>query len=156
MKRFLTLTALLTILYPAAGKEEPEVSMEEEIETFTEEIYQLEIMRSEVITRAVEWKLTVEKTTVKPYETSPPPKTKEEVVATPTQEKQQPYRRIQFVATSAGKDFSRFAHLGEVVTEQVPGRNIQRYMIAGNFSDAKVKEIIQELARGGYSGAFEK
>jgi TolA-binding protein len=80
---------------------------------------------------------------------SPPPPTR--TVAT-----QYRYRRIQFVATGPGKRFDNLSHLGEIVTEQVPGKAIVRYMVAGNFSDGDVSRIKRELAGAGYKGAFEK
>ena len=64
-------------------------------------------------------------------------------------------RYVQFIATSAGRSFNNVAHLGDVVTEKVPGRSIYRYKVKGQYSDSDVRRVISELERLGYEGAFE-
>jgi len=66
-----------------------------------------------------------------------------------------PLRTVQFIATSGGKTFSELAYLGNLVSEQVGDKNIFRYKIQGNFTDADVQHVIASLAIHGYKGAFE-
>lgn len=67
----------------------------------------------------------------------------------------QTLRAIQFVATTGGKTYSELSYLGNVISEAVPGRNVYRYKISGNFSNSDVSRIIAALKTHGYSGAFE-
>lgn len=65
------------------------------------------------------------------------------------------YRTVQFVATVPGKTYNELSYLGDLVTEQVPGKKIVRYKIGGNFSDADIRRVIAKLADHGYKGAYE-
>jgi len=64
-------------------------------------------------------------------------------------------REVQFIAISRNKDFSHLDHLGEIVTERIPGRNLIRYKLKGQWTDAQVNTLKIVLAQEGYPGAFE-
>jgi len=88
----------------------------------------------------------------KPILTSQPEKV---IAPSTTADNSLPFRYIQFTATGGGKAFNNLAYLGEVVSEKVPGRNLYRYKIKGQFTDGDVSWVISELGSRGFSGAFE-
>lgn len=65
------------------------------------------------------------------------------------------YRTVQFVATVPGKSYSHLDYLGDLITEQVPGKSLVRYKIGGNFSDADILRVISNLSDHGFKGAYE-
>jgi len=65
------------------------------------------------------------------------------------------FRYIQFVASTGGKTYYQYAYLGQIVTEQIPGKDIYRYKIKGKFDDQQVRDIINTLREEGFAGAFE-
>ena len=79
----------------------------------------------------------------------------QKVVSPPPVSNPLPDRYIQFTATGAGKTFSNVSYLGQVVSEKVPGKNIYRYKVKGQFTDSDVNWVIGELEKLGYKGAFE-
>lgn len=65
------------------------------------------------------------------------------------------YRTVQFVATVSGKSYTQLEYLGDIITEQVPGKSIVRYKIGGNFSDADIKRVISQLSDHGFKESYE-
>lgn len=66
-----------------------------------------------------------------------------------------PYRYVQFIATSAVNNYDRLSYIGQIVTEQIPGRNTIRYKVMGQWSDADIARVKNELSQEGFQGAFE-
>ena len=65
-----------------------------------------------------------------------------------------PLVRIQFTAQGAGMSFPKLSHLGEIHTEKVPGRNLYRYQLKGNYDSKAIDNVIKELAKLGFPEAF--
>ena len=66
-----------------------------------------------------------------------------------------PYRYVQFIATSAVNNYDRLSYIGQIVTEQIPGRNTIRYKVMGQWSDADISRVKNQLLQEGFEGAFE-
>ncbi|MEE9372529.1 MAG: hypothetical protein V3V00_05695 [Saprospiraceae bacterium] len=62
-------------------------------------------------------------------------------------------KRIQVAASGRTLFFNDLEHLGEILTEPVPGRNMTRYQL-GYFSEYEVKNVLLEVRSIGYKDAF--
>ncbi len=140
---------------------------DKENEILKERINRLEVLANDLVAQqrnietdqiALESKIN-NQSVPQPAAASPPPSTT--ALKTPPAKqlspsaKSKPFRTIQFIATGPGNTFSELSHLGRIVSEKVPGKDIFRYKVVGNFDDADVKQVIAELGRLGYRGAFE-
>lgn len=67
-----------------------------------------------------------------------------------------PYRYVQFIATAEINNYDRLNYIGQVVTEQIPGKNTIRYKVMGQWSDADISRVKNQLSQEGFQGAFER
>ncbi len=88
-----------------------------------------------------------------PVETTTPAPTP--IASTVVTSTSYPYRYVQFVATTAGRSYDQLSYIGQIISEQIPGRNITRYKVMGQWSDADIARVKNQLAQEGFQGAFE-